>query len=156
MLTKSQYIEEEIKRREDRNKLLADWCTAIFGIFWSVWWAGVADAVLKAKAPVPVAAGLSLSGCLAAVIMAAYVGFFCYYYVKWQWSARVVHWDMGLRDFCKLNWALLLVVAGILVASYALFRDDRLSWSQFAYGAVLTVGWVLTVLSALLNSKGWV
>lgn len=142
------------ERREERSKHLVDWGTAIFAVFWSVWWANVADCVLSNPKGLLIFQW-EIPAWFVAGIMAVYSGLFTYSYVQWMWLARDFRWEIQLRPFLDSNWRLWLVVAGLVAASYVLYRQSQLSESQFVYGALLTGSWIATMMAILLRSDKW-
>lgn len=145
----------QINYREDRNRLLVEWSTAVFAIFWGVWWAHIADGILSMKCRLVLTEGLKLSFQFIAIISVAYAALFTFFYVKWMWHARTFHWNIGLRSFIGPFVPLSVAVIGPLLVSYALRSQAALPARQFAYGAALSVAWILTVTAIVLQSENW-
>jgi hypothetical protein len=142
--------------REDRNRLLVEWSTAVFAVFWSVWWAYAAESVLSRGGPLSLTREVALPRWVVGGITAVYVSLFTYFYVKWMWEARTFHWEIALRSFVQCLAPLVIVVTGLLLSSLHLYLQSELLLPQFVYGAILTIAWIVTTIITTLESERWI
>jgi hypothetical protein len=145
----------DTKNREERNRLLVEWSTAVFAIFWGVWWAYAAESALNTNDDLQLIGTLMLPRWFVAIITALYVAVFTYFYVRWMWEARIFHWEIALRRFVRRFIPLGAVVVGLVINSAVLYARSELLLPQFVYGIVLTVGWVMTTVLISLQSETW-
>jgi hypothetical protein len=133
-----------------------EWTTAVFGVFWGVWWADVAKSVVEGRGALLLWGRFSVSRPFGALFVASYVTFFSYTYVKFLWQSRSLHWDVALREFIKCTWRVSLAVLGLISASVYFYTVADLSLSQLVYGGVLTVSWLVTAIMVTLQSGVWI
>src|SRR5262249_19372560 len=137
---------------------IADWLTAMLGIFWSVWWGFFMNTVLnQAKAPyqfhVPFlipATTIPIERSLYLTVNATVISFFAVVYVRWLWDIqRFAYHRVKLRE--AVDTSIWLVLAIFFLLSSVGFGGNAFNISPdlIQYGATLTLLWPFLILFAI-------
>jgi hypothetical protein len=143
----------------ERRTNIADWITAVFGIFWSVWWGFFINRVLDTKMEINIPFSFfsyrstwdtesfkNLYLVFSVMITCA----FSIAYVHWLWNAQKTAYKIFLvSSLVRFSAPLIFWMALFLTAvgMAAIFFSVPLS--LILYGAILTFLWPVVVLITL-------
>lgn len=143
----------------ERRVNIADWITAIFGIFWSVWWGFFINRVLDTKAEINISFSiLSFQSVwdvdsikqLYLVISALITCSFSIAYVHWLWNAQKTAYKTFLvASLVRFSAPLIFLMALFLAAIGMAAIFFGISSSLILYGVILTIFWPVVVLITL-------
>ena len=140
---------------ENNKSALLEWCTAIFAIFWGVWWTKISEIVFSGDYPIIIGKNLILPVELTAVIMALYVALFTYIYINWMWRLRKLSLRSSFGKAIKTYLPILIVVSGLIIAYKAFYNQGFIEYHQFLYGELLTISWIVITSLIILKSARW-
>ncbi len=139
----------------DHKSILLEWSTAVFAIFWGVWWAKTSDIVFNGDNPITLGNHWILPSNSAATIMALYVALFTYIYINWMWKLRKLTLRSSFGKGIKTYIPISIVVWGLLSAYKSFFDQGIIKYHQFIYGEFLTISWIVITSIIIFQSAKW-
>lgn len=147
------------RTNSDKRTLIADWTTAVFTVFWSVWWGFFIARLLETKSNYivikkPIIAPSEWYKIPIYAYMLASVVIVCIYailYVRWLWSAQASSYSsVSLGTYIRFSYPYLTITA-ILFSSILLVRLSAINISPLIvdYGLFLTAAWPLVMFITL-------
>jgi hypothetical protein len=132
-----------IEAQAERRTNVADWITAVFGIFWSVWWGFFINRVLEDN-PSDWIKNIYI---LMSVLITCS---FSVVYVRWLWNIQKIAYKMFLlSSFIGFSAPLLFLIAFFLSAIGIAGILFSIPSPLILYGAVLTIIWPIVVVITL-------